>query len=615
MQPIPKLSDPLDIKGRPFKDRTVLSPMVPNCAGKDGSVTDAYNQFYQARAQVGYMVLGAAYVHPQGRGFQGQLGIHDDNLIAGLTKLTQSLRRFTQVGIQLSFKSVGRLPEAFDLREIATITQAFTRAARRASECGFTAIELHACHDYWLNYFLSPHFNHRNDKYGGSPENRFRLLKEVVQSIRAEIGDELILGVRLSVEEFVQDGLTVDDTLGIGRRLEQLGADYISASGGIGLTQYRMSPPMEVERGSLLHLSRALKKTLSIPVIGVGRLDRADVFNQAIAGEYADLAATGRALIADPEYAVKTIENQTKKIRPCVACNFCLLCLHRNEPVRCAVNPYLGRDLLRLPPLKNRTKVMVVGGGAAGLSAAATAAGRGARVKLFEQSRDLGGVINLAMRPPFKEPLKDLVDYLTNQAVDSGVDIQTSVKVSSEAIAQQAPDQVIIATGAASLQPKIEGIHTHDQILTALDALTFQHKRPGRYLIVGGGAGGLELAEYLAADSVDITIIEMTATIGAGLHATRLQLTLERLEKAGVRLLKNTRLMAIEGKDVKVAAAEGVNTLGPFDVIVFAVGYQSNAKLATEITHDQAVTIVGDAAKPRTIYEAIKEGFDAALSL
>jgi 2,4-dienoyl-CoA reductase-like NADH-dependent reductase (Old Yellow Enzyme family)/thioredoxin reductase len=589
--------------------------MVPNCAGKDGSVTDAYKQFYQARTQVGYMILGAAYVHPQGRGFQGQLGIHDDNLIAGLTKLTQSLRRFTQVGIQLSFKSVGRLPEAFDLREIATITQAFTRAARRASECGFTAIELHACHDYWLNYFLSPHFNHRNDKYGGSPENRFRLLKEVVQSIRAEIGDELILGVRLSVEEFVQDGLTVDDTLGIGRRLEQLGADYISASGGIGLTQYRMSPPMEVERGSLLHLSRALKKTLSIPVIGVGRLDRADVFNQAIAGEYADLAATGRALIADPEYAVKTIENQTKKIRPCVACNFCLLCLHRNEPVRCAVNPYLGRDLLRLPPLKNRTKVMVVGGGAAGLSAAATAAGRGARVKLFEQSRDLGGVINLAMRPPFKEPLKDLVDYLTNQAVDSGVDIQTSVKVSSEAIAQQAPDQVIIATGAASLQPKIEGIHTHDQVLTALDALTFQHKRPGRYLIVGGGAGGLELAEYLAADSVDITIIEMTATIGAGLHATRLQLTLERLEKAGVRLLKNTRLMAIEGKDVKVVAAEGVNTLGPFDVIVFAVGYQSNAKLATEINNDQAVTIVGDAAQPRTIYEAIKEGFDAALSL
>ena len=151
--------------------------------------------------------------------------------------------------------------------------------------------------------------------------------------------------------------------------------------------------------------------------------------------------------------------------------------------------------------------------------------------------------------------------------------------------------------------------------MTALDALALQHKPPGRYLIVGGGAGGLEVAEYLATDDVDITIIEMTATIGSGLHATRQQLMLERIEKAGVRLLKNTRLMAIAGKDVKVAAADGVNTLGPFDVIVFAVGYQSNAKLATEINQDQAVTIVGDAVQPRSIYEAIKEGFDAAISL
>ena len=414
MKIIAKPSDPLDIRGRQFKNRTVLSPMVPNCAGEDGSVTDAYRQFYQARAQVGYMVLGAAFVDPAGRGFQRQLGIHDDRMIAGLTELTQHLRRHTQVGIQLSYKSVGHLPEAFDLRDIASITQAFTRAAVRAGKCGFTAIELHACHDYWLNYFLSPHFNHRSDKYGGSPENRFRLLKEIVESIRAETGDELILGVRLSADEFVEDGLTLEDTLDTGRRLEQLGVDYISASGGIGLTQYRMSPPMEVQRGSLLHLSRALKEKLSVPVIGVGRLDRTEVFSGAISDGHADLAATARALIADPEYAVKTLEDKTGEIRPCVACNFCLLCLHRNEPVRCAVNPYLGRDLLRLPPLENSKKVVVVGGGAAGLSAGVAAAKRGARVQLFEQSPELGGVINLGMRPPFKDSLKDLVDYLNS---------------------------------------------------------------------------------------------------------------------------------------------------------------------------------------------------------
>jgi len=589
--------------------------MVPNCAGPDGSVTDAYRQFYLARAQVGFMVLGAAYVHPQGRGFQGQLGIHDDKLIARLTELAQSLRRFTQVGIQLSYKSVGRLPEAFDLREIEAITRAFTRAARRAAECGFSAVELHACHDYWLNYFLSPHFNHRTDRYGGTLENRFRLLGEVVQSIRAEIGDTLILGVRLSAAEFVPDGLTLDDTLAIGHRLEELGVDYISASGGIGLTQYRMSPPMEVARGSLLHLSRALKDALALPVIGVGRLDRPDVLRQAVAGGYADMAATARALIADPAYAVKTLENQLKDIRPCVACNFCLLCLHRNEPVRCAVNPYLGRDLLRLPPLAKPSKVMVVGGGAAGLSAAAAAAERGAGVTLFEQKRDLGGVINLGMRPPHKEPLKDLVDFLVNQALANGVDIRTGVTVTPAAVARHAPDRLIIATGAVSLQPQIEGLHTHENVKTALEALANPDERPGKYLIVGGGAGGLELAEYLAADGVEITIIEMTGTSGAGLHATRLQLMLERLEKAGVEILKNTRLGVIEGKAARVAAAEGIKTLGPFDVIVFAVGYQSHAELAAEINPAQAVTIVGDAVRPRTIYEAIREGFDAALSL
>jgi 2,4-dienoyl-CoA reductase-like NADH-dependent reductase (Old Yellow Enzyme family)/thioredoxin reductase len=611
----PQLSDPIEIKGRHFKNRTVLAPMVPNFAAKDGSVTEAIKQFYEARAQVGFMILGAAYVHPEGKGFQGQLGIYDDKRIPGLTDLAQPLQHLTKVGIQLSFKGVGRLPGDYDLREIETIRKAFTRAARRANECGFTAIELHACHEYWLNFFLSPHFNHRHDKYGGSLENRFRLLKEVVQSIRAEIGDAMILGVRLSMDEFVEDGLNADDTLCVGRWLEQLGVDYIHASGGIGQTQYRMSPPMDVQRGSLLHLARALKQTISIPVIGVGRLDRPDVFNQAITGGYADLAAVGRALIADPEYAVKTIEKKSDEIRPCIACNFCLVCLQRDEPVRCAVNPYLGRDLLRIQPLKTRPKVLIVGGGAAGLSAAATAAARGARVKLIEKTQDLGGVINLGMRPPFKEPLRDLVDYLVKSAMDNGVDIHTGVYVTSDDISKEAPDQVIIATGATSLQPEIDGIHTHDQVLTTLEALEFKHKRPGKYLIVGGGAGGLELAEFLAADGVEITIIEMTDTIGTGLHSTRLQLMLERIEKAGFRLLKNTRLIAIEGKDVKADTPEGITKLGPFDFIVFAIGYTSNDDLAMEVSHDKAVTIVGDAVQPRTIYEAIKEGFDAALNL
>ncbi len=609
------LSDPIDIRGRHFANRSVLAPMVPNCAGQDGSVTDAYAQFYQARSRVGFVVLGATYVHPQGKGFERQLGIYDDTLIPGLTDLVQALQRTTRVGIQLSFKSAGRLPETFKRDEINTIREAFVQAAVRAQKCGFTAIELHACHDYWLNYFLSPHFNHRQDLYGGSLENRFHLLKEVVQSVRSELGETLLLGVRLSMDEFVADGLTLEETVQVGNWLEQLGVDYLSASGGIGQTHYRISPPMEIPRGSLLHLPRALKQAVSIPVIGVGRLDRPQIFQQTIADGSADMAAAARALIADPEYVVKVIAKRDQEIRPCVACNFCLLCLHRNEPVRCTVNPYLGQDHLILSPLAHPQKVIVVGGGPAGLSAAATAAARGARVKLFEKDKNVGGVVNLGKKPPFKNVLQDFIDYLEKMARAHHVDIQTGLTATADIIRKEAPDRIIIATGATSLWPRMNGLDTHGRVLSALEAFALEQTPPGKYLIVGGGTGGLELAEFLASEGVDITVIEMTDQTGSGLHATRQHLLLERIEAARVRLQKHTRLVAIEGKTVKVETLNGSKTLGPFDCIVFAIGYQSNTHLADEIKPDRRVTIIGDAVRPRSIVEAIREGFEAGLNL
>lgn len=609
------LSDPINIRGRHFANRSVLAPMVPNCAGKDGAVTDEYTSFYLARAQVGYLILGAAYVHPAGQGFERQLGIYDDTLIPGLTRLVQRLEHHTHTAVQLSFKSVGRLPETFKRDEIDKIREAFVRAAVRAQKCGFTAVELHACHDYWLNYFLSPHFNHRQDLYGGSPANRFHLLKEVVQSVRSELGETLLLGVRLSMDEFVADGLTLDETVQVGNWLEQLGVDYLSASGGIGQTQYRMSPPMEISRGSLLHLPRALKQAVSIPVIGVGRLDRPEIFQQTIADGSADMAATARALIADPEYVLKVIAKRDQEIRPCVACNYCLLCLHRNEPVRCSVNPYLGQDLLILSPLTHPPKVIVVGGGPAGLSAAATAAARGARVKLLEKDNEVGGVVNLGKKPPFKNVLQDFIDYLEKMAVAHHVDIQTGVTATADIIRKEAPDRIIIATGATSLWPQVNGLDTHDRVLSALEALAFEQTPPGKYLIVGGGAGGLELAEFMTSEGVDITVIEMTDQIGNGLHATRQQLLFERIEAADVRLQKHTRLVAIEGKTVKVETPNGSKTLGPFDCIVFAIGYQSNTHLADEIKPDRRVTVIGDAVRPRSIFEAIREGFEAGLNL
>ena len=612
-----KLSDPFQIKNCRFSNRAVMAPMVPNSAASDGSVTREYENFYLARArsQVGYIVLGAAYVHPDGRGFQRQLGIYDDHLVSGLQSLVTSLAEHTRVGIQLSFKSLGRMPEDFSRNEIKQYRQAFVTAAIRAQACGFDAVELHACHDYWLNFFLSPHFNHRQDTYGGDLVNRFRLLKETAEEVRSAIDGDMLLGVRLSIDEFVDDGLTLGETTQVGRWLADIGVDYLSASGGIGITQYRMSPPMEVARGSLLPLARDLKKEVSVPVIGVGRLDRPETFRKAISEESADMAAVARSLIADPDYVAKTLAAQDEEIRPCVACNFCLVCLQHGDAIRCAVNPYVGDDLIQLPPVKSDRNVVVVGGGPAGLTCAAHAASRGARVKLYEKNSDLGGMLRLGMRPPFKEVLNDFIEYLMRQAQKEGVDILTETEATAEILKDENADRIVIATGATAAKLPVEGVKAGSHISTAEGILAAQHIETGRYLVIGGGAVGLETAEILAESRASVTVLLMTAVIGSGLNATRLHLLLERLALSDVRILNRTKLIALEDQWVRVESEGKRTKLGPFDYFVFAVGSKSNRDLLEAMDPKLPVEAIGDAVQPRTIYEAVREGFEAALKL
>jgi 2,4-dienoyl-CoA reductase-like NADH-dependent reductase (Old Yellow Enzyme family)/thioredoxin reductase len=570
----------------------------------------------RARAGVGYIVLGGVYVHENGKGFAGQLGIHSDSLKPGLTDLVRSLGSHSRVGVQLSFKSLKRLPEHFALSEIDDCRRAFAQAAVRAVDCGFDAVELHACHDYWLNYFLSPHFNHRHDEYGGSLENRFRLLREVLLEIHAAVGNSILVGTRLSMEEFVEDGLTLEETLQAGKWLEELGVDYISASGGIGVTQYRMSPPMEIPRGSLLYLAHALKKTVSIPVIGVGRLDRPEFFKKAIEEEHCDIAGVGRALIADPEYVAKILDGRDGEIRPCLACNFCLVCLHKNEGIQCAVNPLVGRDLLQLEPLAGKLKVLVVGAGPAGLSAAGTAARRGAEVRVLEKKDAPGGLLNVACIPPHKEALAELTRYLAARATEAGAEIAVGRGVEAQEIREMKPDRVIIATGSSSIFLRVDGLENNPRVVVCEDLLlSGEIVRGHGYVVVGGGAAGLETAEYIAQAGGEVTVIEMMQEVGKGLHSTRLNPTLERLKKFHARIMSGTRLQSVDGGTVRAETHAGVITLGPFDHIVLAVGYKSEAGLAKDLAGEFPLQTIGDARQPRSIYEAVKEGFDAALDL
>ncbi|MDP1992136.1 MAG: FAD-dependent oxidoreductase [Syntrophales bacterium] len=610
------LFSPFDIQKVHFKNRAVMAPMVLNSAGEDGSVTPAFGDFYTARARggVGYIVLGGTFVHNDGRGFGRQLGIDRDELIPGLTGLTSSIRQHARLGVQLSFKSVGRPPETFDLKQIRSYRRAFARAAVRARQAGFDAVELHACHDYWLNYFLSPYFNRRIDEYGGSLDNRFRLLRETVEEVLSAAGGEILVGVRLSMSDFVDGGLGLDETLEIGRRLEELGVDYLSASAGIGLTQFRMSPPSDVPRGRLLVYGRALQQTVSIPVIGVGRLDRPVVFREAVEGGHVGMAAAARAFIADPEFAVKIEQRRENEIRPCLACNYCLTCLQQGKALRCTVNPFVGRDLLQPQPLSKPVRVLVAGGGPAGLTAATAAALRGAQVRLIDKRPALGGTLDVAARPPFKGPIADLACYLEDRARSAGVTVELNQDFSPAMLAEHEPDEVIVATGSLPWAPECVCM-SDSRVVTAENILQRERIRPGRYLVIGGGLVGLETAEYLAERGADVTVVEMLDQVGAGLGPMRLKLMLDRLIKAGVNLLTKTRVIAVLDGSLQVETGCREYRLGPCEAVVVASGYRCNPIPAPTFGEGVKVRVIGDACQARSIVEAIGEGLDAAMNI
>jgi 2,4-dienoyl-CoA reductase-like NADH-dependent reductase (Old Yellow Enzyme family)/thioredoxin reductase len=605
------LFSPISIGQVRLKNRIVMAPMVINFATEDGAITREFCDFYIARAKggVGLIILGATYVHPDGKGFKNQLGIHNDALISSLSSLCQRLRSFCKVIVQLSLRFRERKPEDFSEQEIQRYIHAFAQGARRAKEAGFDGIELHACHDYFINQFLSPYTNYRTDNYGESPQKRMQIAVDTLRAVRMEVGKNYLVGCRISVDEFIPGGLTLRETKEIARRLEAEGVNYVHASAGIGETQHRMSPPMEVPRGSLLFLAHEIQKSVKIPVIGVGRLDRPSVLKKAVR-EGGKLAAVGRALIADASFAKKIAEGRETEIRPCIACNFCLWQLHQQKSVRCVVNPYVGKEDMKVSPVIQKKKVMVVGGGPAGLEAATIAAQRGQKVFLFEKKQNLGGKILAGKVPPYKEPLQDFLKYLEYRVSRVKLELRISKEVTPEIIDHYRPDEVIFALGSYPIRPKIPGIN-NSYVYTAEELLSISSIPWGNYLVVGAGLVGLETAEFITAQSSQVKVIEMTDKIGEDLPPIRRKLVLERLKQAGVEIILNTKLVSVEEQRIIVQKDGEAQNLGIFNFVILATGYRSNRDLIFRVKDRPFRQLeVGDCKKVGTIYEAIQEGFE-----
>lgn len=625
------------------KNRLVLPPMVRNYADEDGRVTPRYLAHFDriARGGVGTMIVEASFVRADGKSFRRQLGIHDDDVIPGLRALADAGHRHNAlVGIQLFHGGrqasakisgaqpvapsaipdpvVNELPRELTKADIVDIVNAFAAAARRAKEAGFDFVEIHGAHGYLVAEFLSPFSNHRVDEYGGAPAKRRRFLEEIYAAINAATGDNFPITVRLSAEEKIPGGLTLEETIGTAQRLERLGvaALHISNGNNATYTQGTTIPPMAVPDGVLLPLIAQVKGAVNVPVIAVGKLRSPEMIEETLAKGEADFIALGRGLLADPDWPLKVEAGRAAEIRDCVACNQgCVSRVLAQDDVWCTVNPEVGREhaFAKLEGGNGR-KLLVVGGGPAGMAAARWGALAGFKVVLHDAHSVLGGQMVAAATAPHREDWDLARAHLTQEIERLGVEIHLNARLDAAGMRHENASVIVIATGAEPIRPALAGVH--DMIVaTGRDVLEQTIPHQGHVVVAGGSCSGAQTAEYLATCGHDVTLLEAEGSIAADVPIDERALLLSRLQSHGVKLLTDTRLLSLAGGNVVVNALHETRML-PADMVVMCLGSRPVNGLASVLDEDKITGyVVGDARQPRKVTEAIAEGALAIVDL
>ncbi|MBE0624059.1 MAG: FAD-dependent oxidoreductase [Burkholderiales bacterium] len=620
-------------------NRLIMAPMGTNYSTWNGIVTDRLVDYYAERARggVSLVTVGFSHVHPTGQTSPYSMGVHDDALIPGLRRLTDAIhaggakasiqiahggRRCSSAitGAQLLAPSAlscvgGEMPRELSLEEIQTVIAWFVHAARRVREAGYDAVTLHLANGYLLQSFLSPYSNRRSDLYGGSVEARARLPMEIVEGMRRELGSEMPIIVRLSVDDFLEGGATLTEGRRTAQLLESAGADAIDVTAGLPETMYIIGPPMAMPKGFLVSHARAIKDSVRIPVAVVGRINDPVLAEQILREGHADFIALGRPLLADPDFANKARDGRLEDICPCIACNEgCFQRLYSQLDVSCVVNPRVGREAM-FPdaPAPRAKQVLVVGGGPGGMMAALTAAARGHRVVLCERGPRLGGQLLMGDVPPHKEEIRALREYLVGQIAKSGVETRLDTTVTRELVESIGAEAVIVATGARPLACTVPAIDAC--IVSAWDLLSGRATAGAMTLVIGGGEVGCELAEYLAAQGREVVIVELLSSVLNGTEPRARTLLLRRLRELGVQVLTQSRVIEVRVAVVTYERAGLKHRIQGIDTVVAALGSAAESELGDALAESAGVQVIGDCVKPRRILEAIREGYDTAYAL
>ena len=637
------LFSPIRIGTMEVRNRIVLSPMSLGYGVPGGTVSERQRDYYEARAKggAGLLIAEATAVHPERKYGPFPLGLYDDAQIPSWSELAKAAHSHgAKLAVQLMDPGpegirmltgkqpvgpspvVGRglfrdVPRELSVGEIEAIIDDFAEAVRRSKEAGLDAVEIHAAHGYALvGSFLSPFFNKRTDSYGGSLEGRLKLLLDIITAVRARVGRDFPIIVRISGDERRTGGRTLLESQFVARILVEAGVDALEISGGtIPTVFWAVVAPSGTPLALNAPFAEAIKQVVDVPVICVGRINSAQIAEFVLETGRADLVSMGRALHADPELPNKAASGRFEDIAPCVACNCgCIGTVVQGGQATCIVNPAAGREReMAIVPAKKPKRVLVAGGGPAGLEAARVAAIRGHHVTLCEKGPQLGGQVNLASVPPFMQEIGQLIKYLSLQVQKAGVQVELGQEVTPAFIDERMPDVVVVATGAAPLLPSsIPGIDK-DTVVTAWEVLGGHPAATARnVIIVGGGLTGCETADFLADTSdnlaaapTEVTILEMRDSIALDSVAEPRHLLLNRLREKRVRILLRAEVKEILDDGVVFVRDGEKESIRGAEYVILAAGARPVDKLSTEIREKVAeVYVIGDAKGPARVLEA-----------
>ena len=640
---VEKIFTPFKIGNCEIPNRLVVPAMVANMC-PEGLATEQYIKYHEEKAKGGWgLIITEDYrINANAAGYPAVAALYDESQIPSHKKFTDTIHQYNtkvfcqiyHAGRQANHNVNGgvqpiscspvpcpwnkEIPHELTVEEIRQLVKDFGRTALNAKKAGFDGVEIHAAHGYLIHEFLSPNCNHRIDEYGGTYENRMRFLREVMEEVRRQVGDDFPICVRFSAQENSEGGRRFFESRQMIRDIEEMGADALHLSNGM----YGVRSSLGIvasffqQHGWNMDFAEEAKKIVKIPVITVGRIAEPAMAEDIIASGKADFVAMGRESLTDPHWPNKAKAGCYNDIRHCIGClQGCTASTYQGVPLYCLVNPELGHEYeYDYSKAEVSKKVYIAGAGVAGMEASRAAAIKGHEVEIFEKNDHVGGQFISAAYPPFKGEFATYTAWLGREIKKyPNIKLHFNTELTADMVKEGHPDKVIIASGAKPVIPNVPGIHNKNVVL-AEDVLLGKAEAGMNVLIVGGGMVGSETAAYLGMQCKSkVAIVEMREAIAMDMEAGIRDDLKDCLRRCYVEAFTGTSIAGVTEEGALLKKGDEV-TLYPCDTVVLAIGTRSYCPLQEELKGICETVVVGDAVKARQAIQASSEGFRAGLN-